>query len=127
MTKSTNETLLPGIATDRERVGHRTKTKLNSSRTQAIRLVTTALLKGEMTQGQALKRLRIDVLGLKQEEYAKMVKLSRKILSDIENDKGAGSIEVLNKAFKPFGLEVGIVPVSNSAFNALLEAANNDR
>lgn len=38
------------------------------------------LLHGELTQGQALKALRVEVLGLTQDEYANLVKVSRKTL-----------------------------------------------
>ncbi|MEW4959654.1 transcriptional regulator, partial [Enterobacter cloacae subsp. cloacae] len=40
------------------------------------------ILLGKITQGEALKRLRVEVLGMKQDEYAKLVSVSRKTLSD---------------------------------------------
>ena len=82
--------------------------------------VMRALLSGEITQGQALKKLRIEVLGLKQDEYAKLVDVSRKTLSEVENDKGNYTADIINKIFKPFGLETGLVPIAKKIINSLL-------
>ncbi|PRW24037.1 helix-turn-helix domain protein [Enterobacter hormaechei] len=73
----------------------------------------------KITQGEALKRLRVEVLGLKQDEYAKLVSVSRKTLSDVENNRGNYSADVINKIFKPFGLQTGLVPVSKSLIASL--------
>ncbi|MGT8857687.1 helix-turn-helix transcriptional regulator [Enterobacter sp.] len=78
------------------------------------------ILLGNITQGAALKRLRVEVLGLKQDEYARLVNVSRKTLSDVENDRGNYSAEVINKIFKPFGLVTGLVPVSKTLLVSLL-------
>jgi DNA-binding XRE family transcriptional regulator len=78
-------------------------------------------LLGELTQGQALKNLRINILGLKQDVFARLVDVSRKTLSDIENDRGSYNTEILNKVFKPFGLKVGLIPSSPNLLNALLK------
>ncbi|GGP67584.1 transcriptional regulator [Shewanella algicola] len=81
-------------------------------RKRAIHAITQRLLHGELTQGQALKTLRVEVLGLTQDQYANLVKVSRKTLSDVENDRGSYKTDILNRLFKPFGLKVGIVPIS---------------
>ena len=77
------------------------------------------ILLGKITQGEALKWLRVEVLGLKQDEYAKLVSVSRKTLSDVENNRGNYSADVINKIFKPFGLQTGLVPVSKSLIASL--------
>lgn len=77
------------------------------------------ILLGKITQGEALKRLRVEVLGLKQDEYAKLVSVSRKTLSDVENNRGNYSTDVINKIYKPFGLQTGLVPVSKSLIVSL--------
>ncbi len=65
--------------------------------------------KGELTLGQATKEMRL-LLGMTQEEYgAKVVGLSRKIVSAIENDTHNPELETLKKISKPFGLRVGFV------------------
>lgn len=83
-------------------------TERNNTRNGIIK----ALLFGEMTQGQALRKLRIEMLGVNQKQYMKMVKVSRQTLSNIENDKGNYSVETINQVFKPFGFELGLVPIS---------------
>lgn len=78
------------------------------------------LLLGEMTQGQALKALRVDLPRLKQEKYSSLVSVSRKTLSDIENERGNYTSDIVNKVFKPFGLKVGLVPISRHTLNQIL-------
>ncbi len=62
----------------------------------------------EMTAGQVLATLRKNILNMNQESYATLVGLSRKTISDIENDTGKQTLPVLNSAFKPFGLTFGL-------------------
>lgn len=69
------------------------------------------LLFNEITLGQALKQLRLNLLAVKQQQYADFVKVSRKTLSDLENDKGNYSIEIINQVLRPFELQVGIMPI----------------
>jgi DNA-binding XRE family transcriptional regulator len=45
---------------------------------------------------------------MNQENYATLVGLSRKTISDIENDTGRQTLPVLNNALKPFGLTFGL-------------------
>ncbi|QIR15091.1 helix-turn-helix transcriptional regulator [Shewanella aestuarii] len=81
-------------------------------RKKAISAIAQKLLHGELTQGQALKALRVEVLGLTQDEYASLAKVSRKTLSDVENDRGSFKTDILDRLFKPFALKVGIVPIT---------------
>ncbi|WP_117233609.1 helix-turn-helix transcriptional regulator [Vibrio maerlii] len=90
-------------------------------RQKRINKVIHALLLRELTQGQALKELRMEVLGIKQDAFAKMVGVSRKTISEIENDRGAFKTDILDKVFKPFGLRVGLVPVSASLLHSVLQ------
>ena len=99
------------------------KTSVNAAeRKNVANQIIKQLLFGELTQGQALKALRINVLGLKQDVYAKLVDISRKTLSDIENDRGSYKTDILNRAFKPFGLKVGLLPSSTTALRSLLQS-----
>ncbi|EGR1418770.1 XRE family transcriptional regulator [Vibrio cholerae] len=88
-------------------------------KTEANKIIKHLLL-GELTQGQALKSLRINILGLKQDVFARLVDVSRKTLSDIENDRGSYNTEILNKVFKPFSLKIGLLPSSPDALKSLL-------
>jgi DNA-binding XRE family transcriptional regulator len=62
----------------------------------------------EMTEGQVLATLRKNILNMNQENYATLVGLSRKTISDIENDTGKQTLPVINSAFKTFGLTFGL-------------------
>lgn len=72
------------------------------------------LLMNEISLGQVLKYLRLNVLVMKQEQYAKFVNVSRKTLSDLENDKGNYSVEIINQVLRPFELQVGILPINRA-------------
>ena len=52
---------------------------------------------------------------------ARLVDVSRKTLSDVENDKGNYSAEIINKIYKPFGLETGLVPISKTLISSLFK------
>ncbi len=104
-----------------QRVSKNTTSVGTTERKSAANHIIKHLLFSEITQGQALKQLRINVLGLKQDVYAKLVDVSRKTLSDIENDRGNYKTDILNRVFKPFGLKVGLLPSSPSMLNTLLD------
>lgn len=67
-------------------------------------------LLNEITLGQLLAYLRKNILGMSQEQYANLVGVSRRTLTDIEQDKGKLTQSVLDKVFKPLGLKTGLVP-----------------
>ncbi len=86
----------------------------------AINKIIKSLILDEITQGAALRELRVNVLGLRQEAYTELTGVSRKTLSEIENDKGNYTPEIINKVFKPFDLKVGLIPISSSVLKTLL-------
>ncbi|EPD8813191.1 TPA: helix-turn-helix transcriptional regulator [Klebsiella variicola] len=86
-----------------------------------IHAIIHDIMLGAISQGEALKKLRVEVLGLRQDEYARLVDVSRKTLSDVENDKGNYSAEIINKIYKPFGLETGLVPISKTLISSLFK------
>ena len=67
-------------------------------------------LLNEITLGQLLAYLRKNILGMSQAQYANLVGVSRRTLTDIEQDKGKLTQSVLDKVFKPLGLKAGLVP-----------------
>lgn len=103
----------------RRRLNDRSDVLPATLRKTFIANVAAALLTGEVTQGEALRSLRMKVVGLKQAEYATLVGVSRRTVSDFENDSGVTKTDVINKLFKPFGLKVGIVPANNSLWDEL--------
>lgn len=62
---------------------------------------------GDLELSDALKLARKVVLK-SQVEYAKLVGVSKKIIADIELDKGNPTLVTLNKLFAPVGLTVGL-------------------
>ncbi len=109
----------------RQRSSNNTAIKDAQLRKAVINSIIAKLLFSEITQGDALIQLRIQVLGFNQEKYAKLVNVSRKKLSDIENNRSNSSVEILNKVFKPFGLNVGLIPISPTVLKDVLEDYNN--
>ncbi|QPB41588.1 helix-turn-helix domain-containing protein [Rodentibacter haemolyticus] len=89
-------------------------------RTKMRNAILKQLLQGKITQGQALRKLRVEVLGISQERYCQLVKVSRLTLSEIENDKGNYSVETLNQIFRPMGLEMGVIPIHKPLLSELL-------
>ncbi|MFD1006870.1 helix-turn-helix domain-containing protein [Oceanisphaera ostreae] len=78
------------------------------------------LFTGEITEGQLLRTLRKDLLNMSQTEYAALVKVSRRTLSDTERDTGSQSLAVLNAIFRPFGLKAGLLPRNPALMKKLL-------
>ncbi|MCJ8313820.1 MAG: helix-turn-helix transcriptional regulator [Saccharospirillaceae bacterium] len=98
----------------RKRVSQNSESVSTQEREQLMLGILNGLLMGEMTQGQALMALRINVLNMKQNQYAQLIKLSIKTLSDLEQGKGNMSQDTVNQAFRPFGLTTSIVPIKKS-------------
>ena len=81
-----------------------------------------SLQQGKLTEGGLLRRLRKDILGMNQDEYAALVKVSRRTLSDIERDSGSRSLQVLDRVFRPLGLKMGLMPRSVRVLEKMLES-----
>ncbi|UYM17498.1 helix-turn-helix transcriptional regulator [Endozoicomonas euniceicola] len=96
------------------------------SREAMILELMVQVLKGDITDGQLLQQLRKQLLGLNQDRFAELVGVSRKTVSDIERGKGSPSQQVLNDVFKPFGLRAGIIPVSQSQTEKLINKAHDE-
>jgi DNA-binding XRE family transcriptional regulator len=83
------------------------------------------VMRGERTEGSLLRTLRKEVTGMNQDQYAALVNISRRTLSDIERDAGNQTITVVNRAFKPFGLKVGLLPRNQMLLERLLKQQND--
>jgi len=71
------------------------------------------LASGELTIQQATREMR-RILGMTQVEYAKkVVKISPRILSELERGVGNPTLETLTNIAKPFGLKVSFLPPEN--------------
>lgn len=82
---------------------------------------TRRLVAGEISEGDLLRLLRRDVLGLTQNDYARLVGISRRTLSDMEGDKGNVSLAVMNRAFRPLGLKVCLMPRQPALIEKVME------
>ena len=78
-------------------------------------------LLNEITLGQLLAYLRKNILGMSQAQYANLVGVSRRTLTDIEQDKGKLTQSVLDKVFKPLGLKAGLVPTHEHIVRKILK------
>ncbi|SDB87257.1 helix-turn-helix domain-containing protein [Acinetobacter boissieri] len=67
-------------------------------------------LTGQLSQGELLQYLRKSILGLTQQQYATLVNVSRRTLTNIEQNQGHQTQQVLDKVFKPLGLKTGLIP-----------------
>ena len=80
----------------------------------------------EITLGQLLSYLRKNVLGMTQEQYAVLIGVSRRTLTDIEQDKGKPTQSVLDKVFKPLGLKAGLVPTHEHIVEKIIKPTNEE-
>ncbi|MGK4303408.1 helix-turn-helix domain-containing protein [Shewanella xiamenensis] len=83
---------------------------------------TLDLFSGKKTQGQVLKWLRVELLSLSQDQYAKMVGVSRKALSDVESDKGKNGVELINRVFSGVGFRIALMPKDSVVLKMAVEA-----
>ncbi len=83
------------------------------------------LLRGDISEGQLLQRLRKNLLGYSQDQFGKLVGISRKTISDFEKGQGGTATLTINQLFKPFGLRVGIMPKTSEQLKALSQRLND--
>ncbi|AZF08146.1 helix-turn-helix transcriptional regulator [Pseudomonas sp. R5-89-07] len=81
------------------------------ARALLIESVERGLGDGSLTLGEAVRRLRTEVTGLHQGQFAKMCRISVRTLVHIEHDEGNQTLKSLNAVFRPFGLQMGVVKV----------------
>ena len=68
-----------------------------------------SLATGEITIGEATRRMR-NIVGLTQKDYAeKVLKIYPRVLMEIEKDRGNPTLATLEKIASPFGLKIGFV------------------
>lgn len=68
------------------------------------------LEQGEITLGQAIRRMRKEWAGLNQTRLARICKVSVNTLSAVERDEGNATIDTLRQILAPFGMEVSARP-----------------
>lgn len=78
-------------------------------RTQLIDSIQAALADGTLDIAAGVRRLRTEVTGLHQTQFARMCKISVRTLVHIEHGEGNQTLKSLNAVFKPFGMQMGVV------------------
>ncbi|WP_390898781.1 helix-turn-helix domain-containing protein [Pseudomonas brenneri] len=81
------------------------------TRALVIESVEQGLAQGTLQIGEAVRRLRVEVTGLHQSQFARMCKISVRTLVHIEHGEGNQTLKSLNAVFRPFGLQMGVVKV----------------
>ncbi|AKA21521.1 DNA-binding protein [Pseudomonas chlororaphis] len=76
-----------------------------------IENIRQELAAGRLPIGDAVRRLRIEVTGLHQSQFARMCRISLRTLIHIEHGDGNPTLKSLNAVFKPFGMQMGVVSV----------------
>ena len=94
----------------RKKLMSKSKPMQPSEKDDLMLSVCQSMLLGKITTGGALKKLRIHMLSINQEQYANMVGVTRKIISEIEGDKSKASASVLNQVLRGVGLSVMVMP-----------------
>ena len=69
---------------------------------------------GQLEIPEAILDMR-HALGLSRDEFARVFKLTRRQLAEIERGEGNPTIETLNRIGRPFGFGVGFVPVADGS------------
>lgn len=80
-------------------------------RTALIESIQQALAQGTLDIGEAVRRLRVEVTGLHQTQFARMCKISVRTLVHIEHGEGNQTLKSLNAVFRPFGMKMGVVRI----------------
>ncbi|MNF61988.1 MULTISPECIES: helix-turn-helix domain-containing protein [unclassified Pseudomonas] len=81
------------------------------ARALLIESIEQGLAEGILEIGEAVRRLRVEVTGLHQSQFAKMCKISVRTLVHIEHGEGNQTLKSLNAVFRPFGLQMGVVRI----------------
>lgn len=68
--------------------------------------INQCLLTGELTLGQAVRKIRTQLYTMSQAQYSASAGLSEKTLRDIEKGNTDPKLSVLNKVFKPAGMRI---------------------
>ena len=82
-----------------------------AERTLLIESIQQGLAEDSLTLGDAVRRLRVEVTGLHQSQFARMCKISVRTLVHIEHGEGNQTLKSLNAVLRPFGMQMGVVKI----------------
>jgi len=81
----------------------------NQEVTQAKQQLMDDIESGELSLGQAVRRMRL-ITGKSQKDFAKnIIGISPRVLAEIERGVANPTVDTLNKIGRPFGYSVGFV------------------
>ncbi|AWL13429.1 hypothetical protein HMF8227_02981 [Saliniradius amylolyticus] len=98
-----------------------TKLNHNEQNNTLILELLSLLYSGDLTSGELLKTLRKELMGLSQLAFAEQVGISRRTLIALEQDKASPTLQILNAAFKPFGLKYNLVAKDDDLMHQLIQ------
>jgi transcriptional regulator with XRE-family HTH domain len=81
------------------------------ARSLLIEGIQQGLMQGTIEIGAAVRRLRVEVTGLHQSQFARMCRISVRTLVHIEHGEGNQTLKSLNAVFRPFGMKMGVVRI----------------
>ncbi|MFJ5284498.1 helix-turn-helix domain-containing protein [Pseudomonas rustica] len=73
--------------------------------------IQEAIAEGTLEIGEAVRRLRVEVTGLHQNQFARMCKISVRTLVHIEHGEGNQTMKSLNAVFRCFGMKMSVVRI----------------
>ncbi len=73
--------------------------------------IREGLQTGRLSLGTGVRRLRRDITGLTQADFARMARISLRTLRQLEQDEGNPTPATLQAVLRPFGLRMGVVPL----------------
>ena len=79
------------------------------SRREILTQVEQGIARGDLLLGEGLQRLRKEISGLNQKDFAKLTGVSLRTLAGIESGQANPTLETVNQLFSLFGLRVGLV------------------
>lgn len=79
------------------------------SRREILTQVEQGIANGDLQLGEGLQRLRKEISGLNQKEFAKLCGVSLRTLAGIESGQANPTFDTINQLFSLFGLKVGLV------------------
>lgn len=89
------------------------KPRTGAEREALVNSLLTQQIQGRISHGEMLRQLRIELTGMTQADFANWVGISRRSLTQLENDDSNPTIAVLSRVFRPFGLMVGVTPMGS--------------
>lgn len=84
------------------------------ARALLIASIQESLAQGTLELSEAVRRLRLEVTGMHQTQFAKMCKISVRTLVHIEHGEGNQTLKSLNAVLRPFGLKMGVVRIQRN-------------